>query len=348
MSRGPRGPRKRARPNRPARPLIDPMAHDEDEIPLSETPEYKRRQAIIRFGTAILLFAFLSTSGITCVAGGWGPPEEAAPPTAANGSQLDPVSAEIHRYREAISKDPSASADRLVLAEYLMQRGQSSPDAEGKKDMQEAREQLEAALKQDPQSYRVQHSLGRLYSMEKNTAKAREAYQQALELASLPVDPKAPDKDTREANQQDAQALAHLGLAELAASEKKYDDALKHADAALKVNPGLGHGYILRGKVQYLRKQPEAARREFQLALDIAQNMPGGSQEQSSLLQQALQGMMLVDPQTATPTPANTGTPQAETTPAVTPLPPPLNVTAPVNSTTTNTSTNSTPVNATP
>jgi tetratricopeptide (TPR) repeat protein len=166
------------------------------------------------------------------------------------------------------------------------------------------------------------------------------------------VDPKAPDKDTREANQQDAQAQAHLGLAELAASAKQYEEALKHADAALKVNPGLGNGYILRGKVQYLRKQPEAARREFQLALDIAQNMPGGSPEQSSLLQQALQGMMLVDPQTATPTPGGSATPQPATTAAGTPVPAAVNVTTPVNSTTTNsttnTSTNPTTVNATP
>ena len=73
MSRGPRGPRKRTRPAKPVRTAQPGVGYeDDDEGDLRDTPEYRRRQAIIRFGTGILLVAFLSTSGITCIASNMG------------------------------------------------------------------------------------------------------------------------------------------------------------------------------------------------------------------------------------------------------------------------------------
>lgn len=356
MARGPRGPRKRGKPNRSQRQreYIQPEYELDDDIPLSETPEYKRRMRIIRLGTGILLFAFITTSGITCVASSFSQraePGEAA--TAANGTRLDPVSAEISRIQEEIKATPGLVDERAELAEYLLERASQAKEAQAGPDLDEAQKQLDAALKVDPNKAAVHQMYGQLYLAREQADKASSEFEQALKLSSVPVDPKAPDKEIQETAQQAAQVKALEGLASAAVLNKDYDKALSSLDQALKLNPGEGSAYIMRGRVQILRKQPEAARKDFQFALGIASRL-GNSPAGQSLMNQAVMGLSILEPKTPTPTPGAPSSAPPAPTPLATPsaeLPVALpgGETAPGNATSVNaTSVNATSVNATP
>ena len=93
------------------------------------------------------------------------------------------------------------------------------------------------------------------------------------------------------------------------------------------------------------RKQPEAARRDFGLARDIAMQLPPGNPDQSNIMSQYIAAMRILDPKSleappASATPISVPVPVASATP-VTPTnttvgnttAPPVNVTAPVNGT---------------
>lgn len=320
MSRGPRGPRKRNRPIKPQRRLEAPEAYeDDDDIDLRDTPEYKRRQLVVRIGVSILLFAFITTSGLTCIGGALSTPED-KPAQTVSGTPIpqDGLSADILRLREEIQKEPGNIESQASLGTYLLQRA-ADPMAkaeQAKADLDEAQKLLEAVTQKQPDNFLALQYLGRVYLRQRTPEKAAPTFTKVLELTSRPVDPKAPDKDTQLANQQGVQVQAQVGLADVALASKNYDEALKHLDEALKADPGMGEAYLLRGQVQLKRNQPEQARRDFQLALEVAKNLPPDSAEAQMLLQGAFMNLQALEPKsTATPTPGASGTPAASGTP---------------------------------
>lgn len=322
MSRGPRGPRKRQRPNRP-RIAEDTFPQYEDEdIDLRDTPEYKRRQLIIRIGTSILLFAFISTSGITCVGSALAGGQDPEPVATVSGVPMSPIDGEIASHREQLKKDAGNTEVLASLSAYLIQRGKPE-------DVKEALTHLEAVLQKEPGNLSVLQMLAVAYERQKDTAKARDSYEKLLKAAQVPVDPKDPGKETKEANQTAAQAEAHRGLGQALLQEGKAEEALKEADESLKLNPGSGPGYLLRARIQMARKQPELARRDYRYALDVAMTLPQGSPEQNALAGEALAALQELEPKstatpaatgTATPAPVSTPAPAASPTAAATPL----------------------------
>ncbi|MBX3169148.1 MAG: tetratricopeptide repeat protein [Candidatus Eremiobacteraeota bacterium] len=350
MPRGPRGPRKRTRPAKPKRPALAELEDDED-IDLRDTPEYRKRQAIIRVGTGILLFAFLSTSGITCVASNMGEKEEARQQqeqtnAAANGTTISPLNSEIARYQDELKNKPGDTEVQRLLAQCLVLRSKTEDPAAAAKDLEEARSHFEALLKTEPENMQAWVGLGNVNTAQKTAAKALESYNKSLELAQRPIDEKAPDKDSKQSEAEQVQLEAHLGLAQVHFElEKKYEEALTDLDAALKLNPGSAEAYLLRGRLQMARKQPEAARRDFGLAKDIALQLPPGSPDQNNILSQYVAAMRILDPKAleapASPAPVSipVPVPAASETPAtagnvtVANSTNPVNETAPANST---------------
>jgi len=313
MSRGPRGPRRRAEKPKVVE-IVDNYDEDE-EIDLRDTPEYRRRQLLVRIGTSILLFAFVSTSGITCAAGMMSTGQDAPAQTSSSGTPapLDPVSADIARYREDLKKEPQNLESKSSLAAYLVQRGVLSGESKGKADRDEAQKLLSEVLAQQPNNFQVLQIRAKLEQMQKETTKAKEDFLKVVELTKAPVDPKAPDKEAQEANQMATRVEALLGLTELMVAEKNLPGAMGYVEEALKLSPGSGNGYLMRAQIQVAQNQPEAARRDFGLALDVARNMPMGSLEQRVLLVAAQSALEKLTPKsTATPTPSSaTPTPKA-------------------------------------
>ena len=346
-----RGPRKRGRPTPPKRVIREPLeAYDDDEEDIRDTPEYKRRQLITRIGTSILLFAFLGTSGITCIASSMAEkPVAPDPATGGNQTTQDPVKMEIARFREELKKDPSDTTTMGLLGVYLMEQARNQPQADAEKSLAEARQHFEAVLQKEPDNFQMYQYLGGIYGEKNELAKAKEVFSKAVELTTQPVDPKDPEKDAKQSQRDQGQVESRVGLALVAYKEKQYDEALKQLDASLKINPGYAKGYILRAKVQIERKQPEQARRDLQLAMEIAATKPQGSPEQAEIFQDYAEGMKILDPKpTASGTPkpaAGTPTPTQEpgTSNPFTPTPQPtspanatnaINVTTPGNTTT--------------
>lgn len=354
MSRGPRGPRKRTRPAKPKRTMDTTAAYDDDdEGDLRDTPEYRRRQRIIQIGTGILLFAFLSTSGITCVASNMGAKEERRQQqeqtnAAANGTAVNPLNSEIARYQDELKSKPGDTETQRLLAQCLLLRARTNSEpVRATKDVEEARGHFEAIVKSEPENMQAWVGLGGVNAMLKDSAKALEAFNKGMELAKRPIDPKAPNKDSKQSEAEQVQLDAHLGLAQLQFEvDKKYDDALANLDAALKLNPGSADAYLLRGRLQMARKQPEAARRDFGLARDIAMQLPPGSMEQSNIMSQWVAAMRVLDPKAleappaATPAPAEIPIDIPISAPSATPA-------APTNSTASNVTVNTTVGNST-
>lgn len=322
MSRGPRGPRKRTGPAKPKR-VVTAEFEDDDEGDLRDTPEYRRRQAVIRVGTGILLFAFLSTSGITCIASGMSQKEEQRqqqqqqaenPGTEVGASALN---AEIERYQGELKKNPSDTEAHRLLGQCLVLRSKNEDPVVGLKDVADAQTHFEAVLQSEPENMQIWVGLGDVNAAQNKPEKALEAYGKALELAKKPIDPKAPDKDSKQAESELIQVQAYLGQSRVHSQiQKKYDDALADLDAALKINSSEAEAYLLRGRVQIARKQPEAARRDLGLAQEIATQLPPGSEEQKYILSQYLAAMKLLDPtavMTATASPSSTPAPETPT-----------------------------------
>lgn len=340
MSRGPRGPRKRTRPAKPQRAARPVGAEFEDEEgDLRDTPEYRRRQSIIRVGTGILLFAFLSTSGITCVASNMGEKEEARQQqvqtdAAANGTTVSPLNSEIARYQDELKSKPGDIETQRLLAQCLVLRSRSEDPAAAAKDLEEARTHFEALLKTEPDNMQGWVGLGTVNSAQKAAPKALESFNRGLELAKKPIEDKDPAKDSKQAEAEQVQLEAHIGLAQVHFElEKKYEEALADLDAALKLNPGSAEAYLLRGRLQMARKQPEAARRDFGLAKDIALQLPPGNPDQNNIMSQYIAAMRILDPKAL----------QAPPSPTPMSMPVPI----PVTSETPATSTNSTAGNVT-
>lgn len=304
MARGPRGPRKRAELTRkgsaPARPVATPEYEYDDDTPLSETPEYKRKQFILRLGTGILLVGFLSTSGITCVAGSMSRSHQRDVAEQSVSATPGAPADEVAVRQAQVSSDPADMEARTLLGYALLQRAEAGTGASpaAAKDLSAAREQFDVVLKKDPGSYRIHLLMGEVGLAQRDAAAARGAFGNALKLAEAPVDPKSPDKDAEQTNRESAQADAHLGLAHALMLEKHPDQALSEADKALKLNPGSGEGYAFRGMIQVGRKQPEAARKDFDYARQVAETLPPGEERQRLTMQVAL-GQAMVDPKPA-------------------------------------------------
>ena len=325
MSRGPRGPRKRTGPKPKRVVTAAEFEDDDDDVDLRDTPEYRKRQAIIRIGTGILLFAFLSTSGITCIASGMSQKEEqrqqqeqqAQNPDSPGGASA--LNAEIERYQGELKKNPSDIEAHRLLGQCLVLRSKNEDPVVGLKDVSEAQTHFEAVVQSEPENMQVWVGLGDVNASQNKPDKALEAYNKALELAKKPIDPKAPDKDSKQAESESIQVQSYLGLARVHSQiQKKNDEALADLDAALKINSSEAEAYLLRGRVQMARKQPEAARRDLGLAQEIALQLPPGSDEQKYILSQYLAAMKQLDPSSvitaspsATPAPASSSTPAA-------------------------------------
>ena len=350
MSRGPRGPRKRTGPAKPKRAAQSIAAYEDDEEEdLRDTPEYRRRQAVIRVGTGILLFAFLSTSGITCIASNMGAKEETRQQqeqaeAAANGTIVTPLNAEIARYQDELKGKPDDAEIHRLLAQCLVLRAKAEDPTAAAKDLEEARVHFEAVVAKEAENMQAWVGLGNVHAAQKNVAKALEAYNKGMDLAKRPIDEKAPDKDSKQSEAEQVQLEAHLGLAQVHfEQEKKFEEALADLDAALKLNPGSADAYLLRGRLQMARKQPEAARRDFGLAKDIAQQLPPGTPHQLAILSQYVAAMKILDPKALeVPAPPAEGPPPMSPVPATSETP-----VAPGNSTVDNVTVNTTVGNST-
>ena len=266
---------------------------------------------------AVLLIAFLTTSGITFVNLNNGSSK-----TEAAQNTTTPQETELDRWRKDAKEKPTDASAQANLAFFLLNKADNARNAaEASQAYAEAATSLQAALKIDKDYAFAIRLLGQMSLTQGHGAEAAKYYQQALDVASKPVDPKDKDADSKVQNQKAEQIEDHLGLAMTDFQEKHPDESFKQFDEALKIDPGNAKIYALRSQAYQEQGQKELARKDLQTLEKIAR-----ATNNANMAQMAAVRLYMLDAPAAGETPAAgaaTPAPGASATP-IQILPPPL------------------------
>jgi tetratricopeptide (TPR) repeat protein len=284
----PRGPRKRPRSPKEIRKI-----DDDEQARRQATPSERQSKLIIQLGVAVLVIAFLTTSGITFVNlnSTFNGKETPAPKV------VSPEDAELASRRKEAQEKPNDPAVLANLAYFLIQKASETEPAAAAPTYAEAAADLQTAIKLDPNYAFALRLMGQLDMIEQKPDDAGKYYHQALEAASKPVDPKDKDKDSKEQTNKSEQLEAHLGLASVFEAQKKPADSLKEFAEALKIDPGSPKAYAMRAQVYQREGQKEQARKDLQMVMTISEKT--GNAQFGRIAQMEL---YMLD-ETATPTP---------------------------------------------
>lgn len=299
----------------PRSPKQHRREREEEEAVREISPEERRRKFIINFGVGILLVAFLTTSGITCVNLNQFTPQ---PQQQQEEGPVDRNASELKRWQEEVGKNPNDANALANLGYYQLERGvgvYGTDEPNKQKDLDAALTNLEAALKVDPDFGFALQQKARVFLVQNKLPEAKAGYEAMLASAEKPVPDDAKNKEGAERLRKDNQVEAHLGLASVAQGEKKLPVALEHMNKAIELNPGDAESYLQRAVVHLQMKQKELARKDLETIAEIGKATRNPQMEQ--IAQQYIYAMdnnMLPDPD-APETPAAPATPATPATP---------------------------------
>ena len=313
------------RGRKPLSPKELAALREEKEKSRELSPQERQRRMIINFGVGLLLLAFGTTSGITCISSN--STSQAASSTANEDQKakaLSPADAEIERWQGELAKKPNDPSVLANLAFYYVERGDGSRNPEvAKKDYAEAGKHLDAALKVDPGYSFALRLAGKAKMSEGKLDEAQKLCEAALKSSQKPIDAKDPEKAAKENNAKAEQVQDRMVLAELAHRKKNLKETLVQLNEVIKLDPGSLEAYFARAQTLIEDKQPEAARKDLGVVIKISEAMGGtvslrASQQAQMMLNQLDAG---APNPTASKTPGASGTPTAVATPAPVAMP---------------------------
>jgi tetratricopeptide (TPR) repeat protein len=150
----------------------------------------------------------------------------------------------IEHYRKAIAADPRLPGMHFELAEALLD---SSPTAAAQA---EARQELEAAVKTDGDSAKVECALGRLAGLQSNSDAAYAHYRRAYQMDEHEVE-------------------AQLGLSAMLVEEGKTEEALPYLRLAVKTDPLNANAHYRLARACHTLHLNEEEKKEIQLYQEI-------------------------------------------------------------------------------
>ncbi len=250
------------------------------------TPQERRRSFLIQAGVWFLVIAFCMTSGIMCFSIG-GQEKQVAEQQAAE--QADPVQAEIDRWTNLVSSNPSDAVALANLGYYWTQKADTLPADgtadEGKEDekdgkpavsrdqaLSNAEEYLNRAIKADPNySFAIQ-KLAELRILQNKNDEAKSLYEQVITLTDQPIADDE-DKETIEAQRTNQRCQARMGLAALYMLEKNFDAACGEIDKVLAEQPGSMEAFMLKANALAAKEDTPAMLQCCDEAIKVAESM---------------------------------------------------------------------------
>ncbi len=150
----------------------------------------------------------------------------------------------IEHYRKAIAADPRLPGMHFELAEAVLE---SSNDATAQA---QAQQELDAAMKVDGDSARVECAFGRIAVLQNNTSEASSRYRRAYELNPNDVE-------------------AQLGLAKILDGQDKPQEAVLYLRSAVKADPMNAAAHYRLARVCHALHLDEEEKREIKLYREI-------------------------------------------------------------------------------
>lgn len=294
---------------------IENTYEDETILDVYERPRTKK-EVFLQIATAILVVAFLMTSGMMCVVGGGG--SNGAPNGDPNQpvQQIDDTAQQIERYSKELQEKPGDVAVLANLAYYLGQRASNlEPTEENKQsrmtDLALAEGHLRKALETDPNYAFAQSELGKNLLMQENYEEARKF----LEVAKSSTDEGIASDDEKtknEATNRRAEIIRLLAIADV--SEGKVAEALVLTNQALELKPGEPNLYLQRYQIFMQMGDKESARKDLMTLIDVGQKTRN---QQAAAIGQALLEQM--NKEEAAPAPSGSPAPVPSASPSATP-----------------------------
>ena len=150
----------------------------------------------------------------------------------------------IEHYRKAIAADPRLPGMHFELAEAILETSNSAAT------QAEAKDELDAAIKVDGDSARVECALGHIAQLQAGSDAALSHYRRAIEL-----DPN--------------EVQAQLGLASILVEQEKPDQALPYLRSAVQADPMNANAHYRLARVCHTLHLADEERKEMKLLKEI-------------------------------------------------------------------------------
>lgn len=326
------GPRRATRARRSSRSRRE--IEEERFAPKPLTPRERFRNTVIHAGVAVLLFAFLLTSGIVCVN---------LNQDQSQGQQELPKQSELSYWREQAAKDPANMEAIANVGHFLIEESFNKQGEEQKKALEEAEQNLArvTSMVDSPQRSFAMQEMARVKLLKKDYAGAQAQIDEALKHADRPVPP-GEDATSVEEGRKAERASVYRLQASLFVEQGKQREALAVLDKVAEISPAS----VMQVLFQKADLYAQLGEKDRALAqLDLAQKFAGTDQERMMVM--ILRQQLMAPPPSASPSP---GGAEAEALPGPAPVstasPAPVATTtpAPVNPAPLPTSASPTPV----
>ncbi len=282
------GPRRATRARRSSRSRRE--IEEERFAPKPLTPRERFRNTVIHAGVAVLLFAFLLTSGIVCVN---------LNQDETGGQQELPKQSELSYWREQAAKDPANMEAIANVGHFLLEESFSKQGDEQKKALDEAEQNLAkvTVMVDSPQRSFAMQEMTRVKLLKKDYAGAQAQIDEALKHADRPIPP-GEDTVSVEEGRKAERASAYRLQASLFVEQGKQREALTMLDKVAEISPA-SVMQVLFQKADLYAQLGEKDRALEQL--DMAQRFAGTDQERMMVM--ILRQQLMAPPPSASPSP---------------------------------------------
>ncbi|GMU52806.1 MAG: hypothetical protein AMXMBFR33_19520 [Candidatus Xenobia bacterium] len=282
------GPRRATRARRPSRSRRE--IEEERFAPKPLTPRERFRNTVIHAGVAVLLFAFLLTSGIVCVN---------LNQDQSQAQQELPKQSELNYWREQAAKDPANMEAVANVGHFLIEESFAKQGDEQKKALDEAEQNLAkvTVMVDSPQRSFAIQEMARVKLLKKDYAGAQAQIDEALKHADRPI-PQGEDAVSVEEGRKAERASAYRLQASLFVEQGKQREALAVLDKVAEISPA-SVMQVLFQKADLHAQLGEKDRALEQL--DMAQKFAGTDQERMMVM--ILRQQLIAPPPSASPSP---------------------------------------------
>lgn len=232
-------------------------------------PSRTGRDRFIQFGVLFLIICFLLPT-VVCAFPGENVPEAGQQPV----QQTDEVESAIKNYSEQLSRKPNDPNVLANLAYYMTQKAERILPKEGEENIERltvlanAEKYFRDALAQDPEYGFAQLELARNLMVQEKPEEANELVVKALAKADENLGSED-EAVVNKAKNQKVELLKLSAVADLRAGNQ--EKALEKLTEMITLKPGEASLYLGRGEIYWKSENKDAARKDFELAVDIGQ-----------------------------------------------------------------------------